>query len=96
MSVEKERRKRERFAMSQDIELSTSEGQTVKATGINVSEGGLLCRAGVEVPSGTLVRFNLLVPAGKTPISVACEGFVLRCVKNEGKYDIVVDFTDQE
>ena len=96
MNDGKERRKRERFAMSQVIELSTSEGQIVRAEGINLSEGGLLCRAKVEIPKGTLVKFQLLIPAGKSSMSIACEGFVLRCIESDGQYNIVVDFTDQE
>ena len=96
MSVEKERRKRERFPMNQDIELSTSEGQLVKAAWVNVSEGGLLCRADTAVPQGTLVKFTMSVPMGKSSMCVDCEGLVLRCTEKEGRFDIVVDFTDQE
>jgi hypothetical protein len=96
MNDGKERRRRERFAMSQVIELSTSEGQFVKAEGINVSEGGLLCRADTAVPQGTLVKFTMSVPMGKSSMCVDCEGFILRCTEKEGRFDIVVDFTDQE
>jgi len=92
----KERRKRERFPLDQEIELSTSEGDIVRTQGINLSEGGLLCRADIEIPKGTLVKFELTIPTGKTSMCISCEGFVLRCAETDGKYNIVIDFTDQD
>jgi len=86
-------RKRERIAIDQVIELSTSEGQCIKAQGINMSEGGILCKSDIEIPQGTFVKFNFLFPSEGKAMSVECEGFVLRCVKVDGKYDVVVDFT---
>jgi PilZ domain len=88
-----ENRKRERVAIDQIIELSTSEGQIIKAQGINMSEGGILCRSDIEIPQGTFVRFKFSYPSDGKPMSVECEGFVLRCVKADSKFDIVVDFT---
>ena len=94
--MEIEKRRRERFAMSQVIELSTSEGQQVKAQGVNISEGGLLCQTDTEIPLGTLVSFQLSIPSGKSTMSVACEGLVLRNNSNNGKYDVVIDFFDSD
>ena len=94
MSMNNDKRRRERSAIDQEIELSTSEGQLVKARGINMSEGGLLCRSDEAIPQGTFVRFNLSLPSGEKSISVECEGCVLRCVAIDGKYDVVIDFTD--
>jgi hypothetical protein len=93
MNMSTEKRRRERVAIDQIIELSTSEGQCIKAQGINMSEGGILCRSDVEIPQGTFVKFNFAFPSGGKSMCVECEGFVLRCVKVGDKYDVVVDFT---
>jgi hypothetical protein len=94
MSMDKDNRKRERLPMNQDIELSTSTGQTVKTQGINISESGMLCRADSEVPAGTLVKFKLTIPGSKSDMCLDCEGIVIKCSSNNGKYDVVVDLTD--
>ncbi len=91
--MDKDNRKRERVAIDQIIEISTSDGQYITAQGINISEGGVLCRSDTEIPMGTFVKFNISLPSGTTSTSIECEGFVLRCVKVDGKYDIVVDLT---
>lgn len=92
--MENEKRKRERFSMNQVLDLSTSDGQAITAQGINISEGGILCRTETGIPQGTLVKFQLLVPGSKTNMTVPCEGFVLRCTEKDGKFDVVIDFTD--
>jgi hypothetical protein len=92
--MEKGNRKRERTPMTQDVELLTSTGQTLITKGINISESGMLCRADVEVPAGTLVKFKLIIPGSKSDMCLDCEGIVVKCSNNNGKYDVVVDLTD--
>lgn len=94
MKIDNDNRKRERFPINQEIELSTSEGQELKTQGINMSEGGLLCKSNEEIPQGTFVKFKLSVPSGENTICMDCEGFILRCVEVDGKYDIVISFND--
>jgi hypothetical protein len=93
MKINNDKRRRERVAINQIIELSTSEGQLIKAQGINISEGGILCRSDIEIPQGTFVKFHVLFPSEGKSMSVECEGFVLRCVNINGKYDVAIDLT---
>lgn len=92
--MEKNKRRHERVEINQKLELSTSEGIVVSSQGVNVSESGLLCRADMGIPAGTYVMFHMSIPSGKTTMSIQCEGTVLRCTENNGKFDIVIDFTD--
>lgn len=94
--MEKDKRRHSRLPLSQVLELATSDGLVVKTEGVNISESGLLCRADVEIPNGTFVIFQLSVPAGEKPMSISCEGIVLKCDKKNDKYDIVIDFTDSD
>ncbi len=94
MKIEKDKRRHERMDINQKLELSTSEGAVLQVQGINVSESGLLCRSDEDVPIGTFVLFKLLIPSGKSAMLIPCEGIILRSVEKDGKFDIVVDFTD--
>jgi hypothetical protein len=82
--------------IKQVLELSTSEGAFIKAQGINLSESGLLCCTDVEIPVGTFIMFKLLIPSGKSEILIPCEGIVLKCSGKDGKFDVVIDFTDSD
>lgn len=91
-----ERRKRERFPLAQNVELQTADGTVIYSSGINISEGGILCRTEKEIPIGTNVTFNLTIPVGKRDITVGCEGVILRCIKNNDRFDVAIVLTDQE
>jgi hypothetical protein len=82
--------------INQLLELATSEGAVIKAQGVNISESGLLCCTDVEVPAGTFIMFKLLIPSGKSEMLVPCEGIVLKCNKKNGKFHVVIDFTDSD
>jgi hypothetical protein len=96
--MEKERRRRKRFLISRAVELATSDGHTVLARGINLSEGGMLCRTDMDIPLGTYVMFQLPVSDEEDAKTVKCEGTVLRSRAagqgDEGKFHIVIDFND--
>jgi len=92
-----ERRKRERFPLAQSVELKTADGTVVNSNGINISEGGILCRTDTEVNPGITVTFELTIPIGKRNVTVGCEGVILRCIKNSSSsFDVAIVLTDQE
>ncbi len=91
-----ERRKRERFPLAQSVELKTSDGTVISTNGVDISEGGILCRSGVEIKPGTSVTFQLTIPIGKREVTVGCSGNIVRCVAADGKFDIGIELTDQE
>jgi len=96
MNMENDKRRRERTPMNQIIELSTSDGNTVKVEGINISESGMLCQSESEIPQGTFVLFHMSLPGGKPDMLLKCEGIVLKCTKASGKFNVVIDFTDSD
>ncbi len=97
--MEKDKRRHERRTITQVLELATSDGEVIKAQGVNISECGLLCHAEANIPPGTYIMFQLSIPGGKSAMTVGCEGTVLKCNENktrsDKKYDLVVDFTDE-
>ncbi|PKL15888.1 MAG: hypothetical protein CVV49_19135 [Spirochaetae bacterium HGW-Spirochaetae-5] len=96
MKIENDKRRHERMDIKQVLELSTSEGAVINAQGVNISESGLLCRTDMEIPAGTFIMFKLLIPSGKSEMLIPCEGIVLKCSEKNGKFDVVIDFTDSD
>ena len=97
MNMNEERRKRERFEMKQVLELKTGDSRVIPAAGVNISEGGVLCRTGEEIAAGTFVSFMFTIRRAKSDITVECDGVVLRCVPAAGgKFDVAIDLTDRE
>ncbi len=94
--MKNEKRRHERFPISQDIMISLGQGPEIKTSGINISESGLLCFAEKEINTGMLVSFKLTIPSDKSSLTVPCEGIVLKCDKVDGGFNIIIDFTDQE
>ena len=80
--------------MNQVIGLSTGKGPDIMAEGVDISESGMLCRTDVEIKTGSRVTFKMTIPGSKTPIVVDCEGNVIKCEKKDGKFNVVVDFTE--
>ena len=91
-----EKRKRERFPLTQDVALTTSDGTVINSSGVNISEGGILCRTEKEIKTGTPVTFNITIPIGKRDVTVNCEGVILRCIKNNDRFDVAIVLTEQE
>jgi len=85
--------RRERFPMTQVVELSTGEGPDIAAQGVNISETGFLCRTDTGIKPGTYVTFKLPIVGTKRPMIIDCEGHVLKCNEKDGKFDVVIDFT---
>ncbi len=85
--------RRERLPFNQKVRLSTGKGE-VAAQGVNISESGLLCLADQEVQPGTRVTFKMEIPGAKSSMVVDCEGNVIKCALKDGKFNIVVDFTE--
>ena len=91
-----EKRKHERFPLTQAIELTTDDGSVLSANGINISESGILFQTDAEIARDVKVVFQLQVPMGKSVITVGCEGVVVRCLSLSGKYHVAIKLTDQE
>ena len=91
-----DKRKRERFPLTQKIELKTGSGSVIPAMGGNISEGGVLCLTETPLAEGESVTFMVTVPVGKMEVKVDCTGVVLRCVGANGKYSIGIQIVEQE
>lgn len=96
MKLENDKRRHERMDTNQALELSTSDGVVVAAKGVNISESGLLCRTDKSISPGAFVMFKLSISSGESSMAIPCEGLVLKCEEKNGKYDVVIDFTDTD
>lgn len=89
-----ERRRHPRFPMKQPMDLFLVDGTSIKVRGLNIAEGGMLCRGSRNLPVGTDVMFKLMIPGKESSMTVDCQGSVLWTVKNGAEYDIAVRFAD--
>lgn len=90
----KERRKHPRFEIDQVVELSYGKETFAQATGINLSEQGILCRTRDELQPYGRVFLMFHVPVGDTRKTIRCEGIVLRSVKDGEDYHTAVEFAN--
>jgi len=80
--------------MDQMVELSYEKEEFVSASGVNVSELGVMCRTSRQLDEGTRVflMFSLVCPDCESTIQ--CEGIVIHCKKTDDGYNIGIEFSD--
>jgi len=93
--MEEEKRRHERFAISQTLELTDRNKNKYTVRGINLSESGILCRHEKAIEPGSIVSFSLAIPAGHSTITVSCEGLILRCTENNGQFDVIIELNNE-
>jgi hypothetical protein len=92
--MSEEKRRHDRFAIRQEFDLIDSDGVAHPARGINISEGGLRCSTARAIPPGARVSFTVAMPFADSSMTVSCEGKVLRCTEEQGRFIVIVDLTD--
>ena len=90
--MNQERRKASRFSVSQFVDVSFGHEQFYNATGVNISESGMLC----EVADGDIghsrdVFILLELPDGDT---IDLTGMVVRIDSQKGQTMDAVEFTE--
>ncbi len=89
--AEKERRKFKRFAIAQFVEMSFTKENFIRATGINLSEAGILCETSEPPEPYAQIYLMLTTPDGKDTAEI--EGVVVHTEKVKTKYKVGVEFT---
>lgn len=88
-----EKRKHQRFKIPQIFEITFTKEEPFSASGINISEGGLLCET--EYPIEPLARvFMVFILPDKGHEILRNEGSVLRVSRKKEKYEFAVAFGD--
>ena len=86
-----ERRKSIRFPISQFVDVSFGHEQFYNATGINVSENGMLCEVTEDIGHSRNVYILLQLPGGE---SLDLTGVVVRVDKEKKHSTVAVEFTE--
>lgn len=90
-----ERRRHQRFALQQLVELGFGRERYIHAEGLNISRSGILCRADEELDlSNTVTIYFTLDEDAEEPETLAAEGVVQRCdPRSDGSYDVGLEFS---
>lgn len=89
----KERRRAERFSIQHLIELDYGKEQFIRATGVNISSSGLLCKTDPAIELYTRVFLSLKLPGKKGEEIINCEGIVVRNDEEDGEFTTAIAFT---
>ena len=89
-----ERRKHQRFHISQFIDIALDRETFEAADGVNISESGLLLRTGKRFDpyDRVFVMVTLEMPEG--PSVIRFNGIVIRSTGSGGHYDTGISITD--
>jgi hypothetical protein len=88
-----EKRKHERFNIPQIFKIDVMREEQFSASGINISEGGLLCETVYPIEPLTRVFMIFILP-DKSHEEIKNEASVLRVSKKGDKYHFAVAFGD--
>jgi c-di-GMP-binding flagellar brake protein YcgR len=89
-----ERRRHERFAIRQMLEISFAREVFFQAEGLNISEGGMMCRTDYPVEPLTKVYLIVSIPGKTGEHLLKTEGTVIHTRKEAGEYVFGVTFND--
>ncbi len=92
--MKEDKRRHERFAISQELELVDENNTTYSTHAVNISESGLRCTSDREIAPGARVSFTLSIPVHTSSMMITCEGTVLKCTDENGKFIVIIDLTD--
>lgn len=88
-----ERRRSPRFSVRHLIEMDFGKETFVRATGVNISSSGLLCKTEPPIDLYTRVFLSLTVPGKEGDEVINCEGIVVRCDETDGEHLTAIVFT---
>ena len=90
----KEKRGFVRFQIHQMIRLSYGKEEYLQGEGINLSEGGLLCRTDHPIEPYSKVFLMMTIPESEGMKAVNCEGIVVRSEKGASGYENGIAFSE--
>lgn len=90
-----ERRRHQRFALQQLVELGFGRERFIHAEGINISESGIRCRTNEELDVSTTVTVYFTLEADEeNPETLRAEAVVMRCEPlDEEVFDVGMEFS---
>jgi hypothetical protein len=91
-----EKRRAPRFKIDQMIELSFGKESYVQATGIDISESGLLCESSEHVEPSTQLYLMIRLPINDKNYEITSEAVVVRSVKQNNGFSIGIKFTGMQ
>ena len=96
--MSEDKREHQRFKIEQMIELSYGKETYLQATGVDISEGGLLCQSNKHIDPYTELFIMIGLQRGNQDHNIKCEGTVIRSVldKEKDRYEVGVSFTGME
>jgi hypothetical protein len=89
-----DKRKAPRFTMNQIVELNFGKEEFVEASGLNISEMGIMCQTSraLDECERLFLMFSLDCPDCSNTIK--CEGIVVHCNKIDRYFIIGIEFSD--
>jgi hypothetical protein len=90
----KEKRDFVRFQIHQMIRLSYGKEEYLQGEGLNLSEGGLLCRTEHPVEPYSKVFLMMALPETGGTKQINCEGIVVRSEKGASGYENGIAFSE--
>lgn len=90
-----ERRRHQRFALQQLVELGFGRERFIHAEGVDISKSGIRCQTSEEIEvSTTLSVYFTLDTESDNPDTLAAEAVVRRCdLLPDGSYDVGLEFS---
>lgn len=94
--MSKERRRAPRFSLRHLIEVDFGKEKFVRATALNISSSGLLCKTSPAVELYSRVFLSLTLPGENGDEIVNCEGIVVRSEPDGDEFSTGISFTSFE
>ena len=90
-----ERRRHQRFALQQLVELGFGRERFLHADGLNISKSGIRCRTNEELEVSTTVTVYFTLDADEDdPETLRAEAVVMRCEPvDEEEFDVGMEFS---
>lgn len=88
-----ERREYNRYPFESEVELSLNEGKYIQASGVNISENGILVNSSSPVEMYTRMLLVFALPFNGGTREITCEGTVIRVEPSTEGYSTAIFFT---
>ena len=89
-----EKRKSQRFSITQLVDISDNRETFYKASSINISESGLLCEVSNPINIYNKMYLMLNIPPSEDPVEI--EGVVVRVQRKAKKFEVAIEFIDMD
>lgn len=91
-----ENRKHKRFSIEQFVEFSFMHETFINAEGVNISEGGMLCKTSYPIEPLDKAYIMLKIPLKDKEYVIKINGVIAHYQKADNSYLFGVEFTDLE